>query len=388
LALVLQRLATAVLEDSKSNLRTVLSAVHELGLAQKYFQFLHSTGDRMRFDLAAAANEARQCQDLLSQAQYHVARARRLDEEEREVKRKHDEERLALKQKVEEEHQKVIEEKQRKEQELIQIRNQFVEQSKSKLMFNEMEDKPAKKGRQRKGGEGDEWVTDGSGNEGRNDDGTGKKRKRHSGDEGTSMRREGKGKKRRKRVRSQSSAGSGDENGGDRTDDRKSRRESKHKRDSKKGHRESREDTKRPEKPGKYKSREFISSSDSDSGDNPKMVIADDPESGAEKGSRALLDLVLPQGLVQGQMLGRHDPKLWVLPMSRDRILRLDQRKLRRSLLSTDLLRQARKTKISHQLSLCNKVLPQLPHLIQMMMLNHKRREVLIPKSSEVRQHQ
>lgn len=41
--------------------------------------------------------EARQCKDLLSQAQYHVARARRVDEEERLLRRKQDEERTAFK---------------------------------------------------------------------------------------------------------------------------------------------------------------------------------------------------------------------------------------------------------------------------------------------------
>lgn len=45
----------------------------------------------------------RQCQDLLSQAQYHVARARHLDEEERELRRKQEAERDALKQKQMEE---------------------------------------------------------------------------------------------------------------------------------------------------------------------------------------------------------------------------------------------------------------------------------------------
>ena len=37
----------------------------------------------MKYDLARAAIEARKCQDLLSQAQYHVARARKIDEEEK-----------------------------------------------------------------------------------------------------------------------------------------------------------------------------------------------------------------------------------------------------------------------------------------------------------------
>lgn len=58
-------------------------------------------GDRMRFDLAQAASEARQCSDLLSQAQYHMARARKIDEEERELRRKQEEEREALRQRYE-----------------------------------------------------------------------------------------------------------------------------------------------------------------------------------------------------------------------------------------------------------------------------------------------
>ena len=57
------------------------------------FQYLAVEGDRMKYDLARAAIEARQCQDLLSQAQYHVARARKIDEEERSLRRKQQEER-------------------------------------------------------------------------------------------------------------------------------------------------------------------------------------------------------------------------------------------------------------------------------------------------------
>uniref|UniRef100_A0A8C4RVF5 RNA polymerase-associated protein CTR9 homolog n=1 Tax=Erpetoichthys calabaricus TaxID=27687 RepID=A0A8C4RVF5_ERPCA len=75
-ALVLQRLATLVLKDEKSNLKAVLSAVKELELA-------HS-----------------QCSDLLSQAQYHVARARKQDEEERELRAKQEQERELLRQQL------------------------------------------------------------------------------------------------------------------------------------------------------------------------------------------------------------------------------------------------------------------------------------------------
>lgn len=51
----------------------------------------------MRYDVTVAAMEARQCKDLLSQAQYHVARARRVDEEERQLRRKQEDERTAFK---------------------------------------------------------------------------------------------------------------------------------------------------------------------------------------------------------------------------------------------------------------------------------------------------
>ena len=99
LALILQKLANQILRDEKSTLQLVLSAVHELGLAHKYFQYLSINGDRTRYDLGQAAAEAQQCQDLLSQAQYHVARARKLDEEEKQLRRKQEQEREAFKQK-------------------------------------------------------------------------------------------------------------------------------------------------------------------------------------------------------------------------------------------------------------------------------------------------
>ena len=67
LALVLQRLATQVLKDEKSVLDTVLRAVSDLQLSQRYFQWLSSHGDRMKYDLAVASVEARHCSDLLSQ---------------------------------------------------------------------------------------------------------------------------------------------------------------------------------------------------------------------------------------------------------------------------------------------------------------------------------
>uniref|UniRef100_A0A2R5LJB8 Putative rna polymerase-associated protein ctr9 n=1 Tax=Ornithodoros turicata TaxID=34597 RepID=A0A2R5LJB8_9ACAR len=148
IALVLQRLASQCLRDDKSSLSVVLSAVHELGLAHRYFQYLSVHGDRMKYDLAQAAVEARQCQDLLSQAQYHVARARRMDEEEREVRRKQEEEREALRRKISEEQRLLEEQKRQQAEAMIMKRQEFVEKTKGKLQFSDMpEEKPSKKGK-------------------------------------------------------------------------------------------------------------------------------------------------------------------------------------------------------------------------------------------------
>ena len=58
----------------------------------------------MKFDLNFATHEARKCADYLSQAQHHLARARRVDDEERTLREKQEREREALRQKqVEEE---------------------------------------------------------------------------------------------------------------------------------------------------------------------------------------------------------------------------------------------------------------------------------------------
>lgn len=53
----------------------------------------------MKFDLNFATHEARKCADYLSQAQHHLARARRIDDEERTLREKQEREREALRQK-------------------------------------------------------------------------------------------------------------------------------------------------------------------------------------------------------------------------------------------------------------------------------------------------
>ncbi|XP_044738203.1 RNA polymerase-associated protein CTR9 homolog isoform X2 [Chrysoperla carnea] len=162
IALVLQRLATQILKDEKSTLQTVLQAVHELGLSHKYFQYLSVHGDRMKYDVTLAALEARQCQDLLSQAQYHVARARRVDEEERALRRKQEDERTAFKMKQIEEQQRLEEQRRKDKEQMLQKRQEFKEKTKNALLFEEMPQEKGKgKGRSRK----DQYVSDSGGSD-------------------------------------------------------------------------------------------------------------------------------------------------------------------------------------------------------------------------------
>ncbi|KAJ8969598.1 hypothetical protein NQ314_001677 [Rhamnusium bicolor] len=153
IALVLQRLATYILKDEKSTLSTVLQAVHELGLSLKYFIYLVEMGDKTKYDVAIAELEARQCRDLLSQAQYHVARARRLDEEERIIKRKQEEERTAFKMRQLEELKKLDKEQRHNKEQLLQKRQEYKEKTKNALLFLELPSE--KKGKAKGRGRGD-----------------------------------------------------------------------------------------------------------------------------------------------------------------------------------------------------------------------------------------
>uniref|UniRef100_A0A4W4G577 RNA polymerase-associated protein CTR9 homolog n=1 Tax=Electrophorus electricus TaxID=8005 RepID=A0A4W4G577_ELEEL len=187
-ALVLQRLATLVLKDEKSNLKAVLSAVKELELAHRYFSYLSKAGDKMRFDLALAASEARQCSDLLSQAQYHVARARKQDEEEKELRAKQDQEREVLRQQLlrEQEEKKVREAEEQKK--LLEQRAQYVEKTKNLGRVSVR--------RLWKGAEYDDFVNDDS-----DEDLPIKKKKKKRGNSGSEQEEEGEGEKRARKKR-------------------------------------------------------------------------------------------------------------------------------------------------------------------------------------------
>lgn len=123
-----------------------------LNFSVRYFQFLATHGDRKLFDTVSAATEARQCQDLLAQAQYHVARARRVDEEEKLLRRKQEQEREAFRIRQKEEAQRMEDSKRQQAEQMLLKRQEFKEKTKNALVFSDLpsEMKPKGKGRGRK----------------------------------------------------------------------------------------------------------------------------------------------------------------------------------------------------------------------------------------------
>ncbi|RXM27181.1 RNA polymerase-associated protein CTR9-like [Acipenser ruthenus] len=270
-ALVLQRLATLVLKDEKSNLKAVLCAVKELELAHRYFSYLSKAGDKMRFDLVLASTEARQCSDLLSQAQYHVARARKQDEEEKELRSKQEQEREVLRA---QQFKQMVEEQKK----LLEQRAQYVEKTRNLLSFANggKEIKEKKRGggggrRSKKASEFDEFVNDDS-----DEDLPSKKKKRRKGGSGSDQEEADDGEKKpRKRRRPQKDEdGSDDEEGSSRPKKQRKPRERK---------RIEKPDRMPPSLKGKIKSKAIISSSESSDEDGLKIAEDRNPrDSGSE----------------------------------------------------------------------------------------------------------
>ncbi|KAF6205513.1 hypothetical protein GE061_019686 [Apolygus lucorum] len=274
IALVLQKLATQILKDEKSPLDVVLQAVHELTLSQKYFQYLSVYGDRMKYDVSAAGDEARQCQDLLSQAKYHVARARRTDKEEKELRAKQEEERNAFRLKQLELQRKQEEKRKLDYEEMLVKRAQYKEKTKGALVFGDMpsEKKAAKGGRGKKSKEGEILSESGS-----DVDRPGSpSEKREKGEK----RKRGPSKKK-KPAKSKGGAGSDSESGGsDRPKTKRPRKKDGGGRIKKNKQKEKQEERLSAKQKLKVVSKAVISTSESDS-DSDKLKIASGSGSGS-----------------------------------------------------------------------------------------------------------
>ena len=89
----------------------------------------------------------RQCSDLLSQAQYHVARARKIDEEEQELRKHREKEQEALRQKFEEDKLEKQKKKEEIEKMMMEKRAIYVEKAKQIVLEPEPEERRNKSGR-------------------------------------------------------------------------------------------------------------------------------------------------------------------------------------------------------------------------------------------------
>lgn len=272
-ALVLQRLATLVLKDEKSNLKAVLSAVKELELAHRYFSYLSKAGDKMRFDLALAASEARQCSDLLSQAQYHVARARKQDEEEKELRAKQEQERDLLRQQLIKEQEEKRNREVEEQKKLLEQRALYVEKTKNLLTFAEGSKEMAKEkkkgssgggGRRKKGGDMDDFVNDES-----DEDLPLKKKKKRKASSSEQEEDEKGERKKKKRRPAKGGEDDSDEEGTSRPKKQRKPKEGRKKIEK------SQPERLPPSLKGKIKSKAIISSSESSS-DEDGLKIAED----------------------------------------------------------------------------------------------------------------
>ncbi|XP_050083431.1 RNA polymerase-associated protein CTR9 homolog [Anopheles aquasalis] len=279
IALVLQRLATAVLRDEKSVLSVVLQAVHELGLAHKYFTYLSVHGDKTRYNIALAEGEANQCQDLLQQAQYHVSRARKIDEEERSLRQKQELEREEFKKRQAEERRRMEEMRRKAHEEMLLKRQEYKEKTKNALFFAEPAPEVKKKGgRGRK-----DYISDSdaSGGEGGAMGGSG-------GEEPRERKRKGGDKKGRKsqgsRKKKEKASGRGSDSDSDGDEGEESSRKRKKKTGSggasaKKKQKQAEEGLSQKQK-SRIVSKATVSTSESDS-DHSRLKIASGDESGA-----------------------------------------------------------------------------------------------------------
>lgn len=284
IALVQQKLATVILKDEKSNLKKVLIAVRDLELAHRYFIYLQTHGDRMKFDLAQATIEAQQCSDLLSQAQYHVARARKIDEEEKEIRKRQEEEMSAIKQKHLSEMLERQTAKKEMERKMLEQRAVFVEKAKKINLDVEPEDRPRKGGGKKKRAEDGEILSE-------SEEERPRKKKRKKGgsssdsdgddDEGGKKKRKKKPTKRRTKKKDMS----------DSEDDTKETKRGKKKKG--KGAKEDKkkevEDGLTAKQRGKIKTKAIISSSDSGSDSDAKkqkLVASSGSENEAPTGKR------------------------------------------------------------------------------------------------------
>ncbi|KAL7074104.1 hypothetical protein ACQ4LE_006593 [Meloidogyne hapla] len=171
-AVVLQKMATQVLKDVKSNLEAVTNAVEDLKIAERTFKSIAGTPPEVvakakYISRTVCANEAQSCTDLTKQAKVYLERAQQKDEEERRQKAIQEEQRQRIVEQQAEEERRKQEERLQELEKLKQLRQEYVDKTKEILKLKQLreEKRPARVSAHKKrkeGGEAEDFVNDSS----------------------------------------------------------------------------------------------------------------------------------------------------------------------------------------------------------------------------------
>ncbi|KAA0194226.1 RNA polymerase-associated protein CTR9, partial [Fasciolopsis buskii] len=159
LALVHKRLAVTVLQDETSSFSLVCEVIADLNMARCTFDHLSKANDSL--NQAMAADEARACQDLLSQAEYHLDRARSREEQERVVRKRQEEEREAQRKRQLELQQQAEQMRLERERRLEEERGRFLEKAKQIVIEPVAEERKGRRGGGAGGRRRDDFIASG-----------------------------------------------------------------------------------------------------------------------------------------------------------------------------------------------------------------------------------
>ncbi|TNN11999.1 RNA polymerase-associated protein CTR9 [Schistosoma japonicum] len=143
LAFVQKRLAVTVLQDETSSFSSVCEAIADLNMARCTFNHLSKLNEVL--NQAMAADEAHICQDLLSQAKYHLDRAKSREEQERVVRKRQEEEREAQRKRQLELQQQAEQMRLDRERRLEEERGRFLEKAKQIIIEPIVEEKKSRR---------------------------------------------------------------------------------------------------------------------------------------------------------------------------------------------------------------------------------------------------
>lgn len=162
LALVQKRLSKQVMANEKSTSKTVQTAISDLEIASRTFQWLNTSGEaeRLRAEFRCDfKSEAKHCQDLLIQGSWHLARAKKLDDQERELKEKQEKEIKMLREKhLEEQRQKELELELQK-QALAEKRAEYVKKTQNLTQNINIEPEKKSRGSKKQKKDADDYVS-------------------------------------------------------------------------------------------------------------------------------------------------------------------------------------------------------------------------------------